>query len=182
LVLKMFQLSFPLIYIQFKHKQYTPLSTFFIHFKPLKKNPPFLKKFCFQHTIQTSNRVEWAHALLKMFPMKSLGDIWKKWKSINIMLTRMFIELHKKFQKSIISRESRFTRTVLRSELQGNIFRHVPYFLAEEVRRVEATGTNKSKCKCLLMLTMGLVYVRLHFSSRLEKVNPLVWHIFIVIW
>jgi hypothetical protein len=49
----------------------------------------------------------------------------------------MFIELHKKFQKSIISREPRFTRTVLRSELQGNIFRHVPYFLAEEVRRVE---------------------------------------------
>jgi hypothetical protein len=94
---------------------------FFHPLQTLQKNPPFLKKFCFQHTIQTSNRVEWAYAPLKMSPMKSLADICKKWESINTMLTLIFIELHKEFQKSIISREPRFTRTVLCSELLGNI-------------------------------------------------------------
>jgi hypothetical protein len=80
----------------------------------------------------------------------------------------MFIELHKEFQKSIISREPRFTRTVLCFELQGNISRYVLDFLAEEVRRVEATGTNKSKCRCLLMLTMGLVCATSLFKSVRE--------------
>jgi hypothetical protein len=103
-----------------------------------------------------------------MFPMKSLGDIFKKWESINTMLTLIFIELRKKFQNRIISREPRFTRTVLCSELQGNISRHVLDFLAEEVRRVEAVGTNKSNCICLLMLTMGLVCETSLFKSVKE--------------
>jgi hypothetical protein len=72
---------------------------FFHPLQNLKKKPSIFEEILFPNTIQTSKRVEWAHALLKMFPMKSLGDI--------TMLTLIFIELHKKFQKSIISREPR---------------------------------------------------------------------------
>jgi alpha-glucosidase len=41
-------------------------------------------------------------------------------------------------------------------ELQGNILRETLSYLVDEIRRADVIGTDKGRCGCLLMSTMGL--------------------------
>jgi alpha-glucosidase len=81
------------------------------------------------------------------------------------LFTNMFIiELQKDFQQSITFRDDTLTRTMMWSELQGNISREAVQnisreavqYLVDEVRRTGVIGTDKANCRCLLMSTMGL--------------------------
>jgi hypothetical protein len=75
------------------------------------------------------------------------------------MLTNMFGEILKDFQQSIIFRDGRWKGIVLWSDLQGNISIEALSYLVDEVRRADVIGTDKAKCRCLLILTMGSLCV-----------------------
>jgi hypothetical protein len=103
----------------------------------------------------TTNRIESSLARLKKKKclMNSSSDISKNWKQMDNMLANMFIELQKDFQQSIIHRDDTLTGMVLWSKLQLNISKEAVQYLVDE----GVVGTDKTKCRCLLMSTMGLL-------------------------